>query len=86
MEELLALAELSGHADVPVETFSKGMKQRLQIARGLINDPAYLFPDDPAIGVDAVVSRQLREHIRYLAGGKRICPTGLPIFVPEIGC
>lgn len=70
MEELLELAGLSGHADVPVETFSKGMKQRLQIARGLINDPAYLFLDEPTIGLDAVVSRQLREHIRYLAGEK----------------
>lgn len=70
MEELLALAGLSEHADVPVETFSKGMKQRLQIARGLINDPDYLFLDEPTIGLDAVVSRQLREHIRYLAGEK----------------
>lgn len=50
MEELLALSGLSGHADVPVETFSKGMKQRLQIARGLINDPAYLFLDEPTKG------------------------------------
>lgn len=71
MAELLELAGLTEHADVPVETFSKGMKQRLQIARGLINDPDYLFLDEPTIGLDAVVSRQLREHIRYLAGERK---------------
>lgn len=70
MEELLALVGLSEYADVPVETFSKGMKQRLQIARGLVNDPDYLFLDEPTIGLDAVVSRQLRGHIRYLARDK----------------
>lgn len=40
---LLKLVGLEEVADIPVERYSKGMKQRLQIARGLINDPEYIF-------------------------------------------
>ncbi len=71
IEELLVLVGLEGKQDIPVETFSKGMKQRLQIARGLINDPEYLFLDEPTIGLDAVVSKELRGHIKYLAKEKK---------------
>jgi ABC-2 type transport system ATP-binding protein len=67
IRELLKLVGLEDKQNVPVETFSKGMKQRLQIARGLINDPEYLFLDEPTIGLDAIVSRELRNHIKYLA-------------------
>lgn len=70
IEELLELVGLEGKSDVPVETFSKGMKQRLQIARGLINDPEYLFLDEPTIGLDAVVSKELRKHVKTLAKDK----------------
>ncbi|MDF2942521.1 MAG: natA [Herbinix sp.] len=70
IEELLKLVGLEEKQNVPVETFSKGMKQRLQIARGLINDPEYLFLDEPTIGLDAVVSKELRKHIKYLAQEK----------------
>lgn len=66
IDTLLKLVGLENKKDVPVETFSKGMKQRLQIARGLINDPQYLFLDEPTIGLDAVVSKELRGHIKYL--------------------
>ncbi|ROR27154.1 ABC-2 type transport system ATP-binding protein [Mobilisporobacter senegalensis] len=67
IEELFDLVGLKGKENVPVETFSKGMKQRLQIARGLVNDPEYLFLDEPTIGLDAVVSKELRQHVKYLA-------------------
>lgn len=58
---------LEDKADLPVETYSKGMKQRLQIARGLINDPKYIFLDEPTIGLDAVVTKDLHREIRGLA-------------------
>lgn len=67
IDDLLEIVGLSEKKNVPVETFSKGMKQRLQIARGLINDPEYLFLDEPTIGLDAVVSKELRSHIKHLA-------------------
>lgn len=43
------------------------MKQRLQIARGLINNPDYLFLDEPTLGLDAPIARQLRKTVQNLA-------------------
>lgn len=67
IKELLHLVGLEDAADIPVERYSKGMKQRLQIARGLINDPAYLFLDEPTLGLDAPIARELRQSIRQFA-------------------
>lgn len=67
IEKLLKLVGLEDKANLPVETFSKGMKQRLQIARGLINDPKYIFLDEPTIGLDAVVTQELHREIKSLA-------------------
>lgn len=52
---------------LPVERFSKGMKQRLQIAKGLINDPDYIFLDEPTLGLDIQVSKELRNIIKNLS-------------------
>lgn len=67
IESLLQLVGLEDAADTPVERYSKGMKQRLQIARGLINEPAYLFLDEPTLGLDAPIARDLRKMIQQLA-------------------
>lgn len=64
---LLQQVELREAANIPVERYSKGMKQRLQIARGLINDPDYLFLDEPTLGLDAPVAKKLREMVYRLA-------------------
>ena len=66
-DQLIDLVGLREAADIPVERYSKGMKQRLQIARGLINDPDYLFLDEPTLGLDAPVAKQLRQTVRMLA-------------------
>ncbi|CAM3811279.1 ABC transporter ATP-binding protein [Mesobacillus thioparans] len=66
LEELLNLVGLEEVAHQKVETFSKGMKQRLQIARGLVNSPEILFLDEPSIGLDPVSARQLRDILRDL--------------------
>jgi ABC-2 type transport system ATP-binding protein len=74
--ELLEMVELSDRAHYRVETFSKGMKQRLQIARGLVNNPEVLFLDEPTIGLDPVGAKTLREIIKHLSGeGKTILLT-----------
>ncbi|PLR92550.1 ABC transporter ATP-binding protein [Bacillus sp. T33-2] len=67
IKALIQEVGLSAAADTPVELYSKGMKQRLQIARGLINDPKYLFLDEPTLGLDAPVAKQLRETVKNLA-------------------
>ena len=67
IKELLKLVELEEAADIPVERYSKGMKQRLQTARGLINDPEYIFLDEPTLGLDIMIAKEIRELIRGLA-------------------
>ncbi|MFD1735401.1 ABC transporter ATP-binding protein [Bacillus salitolerans] len=64
---LLKKVELNDVKDMVVEKYSKGMKQRLSIARGLINDPKYLFLDEPTLGLDVKVAKKLRNYIQELA-------------------
>lgn len=64
IEALLDLVGLGDNADKRVEQYSKGMKQRLQIARGLVNDPQYLFMDEPTIGLDVPIAREIRRLIK----------------------
>lgn len=67
IDDLLSLVGLTEHQDTPVERYSKGMKQRLQIARGLINDPEYLFMDEPTLGLDAPIAKNIRSYVKRLA-------------------
>lgn len=60
---LLDTVGLTEVRDIPVERYSKGMKQRLQIARGLINNPEYLFMDEPTLGLDIMIAQEIRELI-----------------------
>ncbi|MEU6233395.1 ABC transporter ATP-binding protein [Kitasatospora sp. NPDC047058] len=69
--ELLDLVGLADAADTPVERYSRGMTQRLSIARGLINDPAYLLLDEPTLGLDAPIARDLRRVVAALAAEGR---------------
>ncbi|HWI62900.1 MAG TPA: ABC transporter ATP-binding protein [Symbiobacteriaceae bacterium] len=74
--ELLEQAGLTEAADRRVESFSKGMKQRLTIVRGLVNDPEVLFLDEPTIGLDPVGAHELRQLVAGLAhSGKTIVLT-----------
>lgn len=67
INDLLNLVELTGRENEKVEKYSKGMKQRLQIARGLINDPAILFLDEPTLGLDIISAKKFRELILKLS-------------------
>lgn len=67
MDELLELTGLTEKANTPVEKYSKGMKQRLQIARGLINDPDYIFLDEPTLGLDVPIAKEMRAFFNTLA-------------------
>jgi ABC-2 type transport system ATP-binding protein len=64
---LLATVGLTDAADILVERYSRGMRQRLSIARGLINNPAYLLLDEPTLGLDAPIARDLRGVVAQLA-------------------
>lgn len=63
IEEFLKLVNLWDRKDSLVQEFSGGMKRRLEVARGLLHNPALLFLDEPTIGLDP----QTRNHIwRYI--------------------
>jgi ABC-2 type transport system ATP-binding protein len=76
IDSLLEMVELKGRERERVETYSRGMKQRLHIARGLLHDPDLLFLDEPTIGLDPLGARELRETIGNLhEAGKTILLT-----------
>ncbi len=71
--ELLQLVGLADRAAERVENYSRGMRQRLHIARALIHDPAVLIMDEPTIGLDPSAAREIRRIIRELsAAGKTL--------------
>jgi ABC-2 type transport system ATP-binding protein len=74
--EMLELVGLTGRERERVETYSRGMRQRLHIARGLLHDPEILFLDEPTIGLDPVGAREVRDTIAGLRDqGKTILLT-----------
>ena len=85
--ELLERLGLAGREKDRVETYSRGMKQRLHLARGLLNDPEVLFLDEPTIGLDPVGARELRVLVRELAdAGKTIFLTTHYMFEADSIC
>ncbi len=85
--DLLALMGITDAADTPVERYSRGMKQRLHIARGLMTDPSVLFMDEPTIGLDPIGAQEVRQHIPKLIGqGKTILLTTHYMFEADLLC
>src|ERR1700761_4408960 len=70
-ERLLTMLDLWDRRDERVRTFSKGMKQRLTIARALINDPPVLFLDEPTANLDPEGAKTVRDFLLGLKRDKR---------------
>jgi ABC-2 type transport system ATP-binding protein len=69
VDEALEQVGLSQRADDSLKKYSNGMKQRLMIARALLHRPKVLFLDEPTLGLDPNVARELRAFIAGLARG-----------------
>ncbi len=70
-DTLLERLGLADRADDRVQGYSRGMRQRLHLARGLINDPPVLFLDEPSTGMDPVAAREFRSIVRELRSEAR---------------
>jgi ABC-2 type transport system ATP-binding protein len=87
IQELLQLVGLAGREREKVEGYSRGMRQRLHIARGLLHDPEVVFLDEPTIGVDPVGARELRATIAGLTdAGKTVLLTTHYMFEADALC
>jgi ABC-2 type transport system ATP-binding protein len=87
IEELLELVGLKGREHERAEGYSRGMKQRLHVARGLLHDPEVLFLDEPTIGLDPIGARELRATIASLtAAGKTVLLTTHYMFEADALC
>ena len=85
--ELLELVGLKGREGERVEGYSRGMRQRLHVARGLLHDPPVVFLDEPTIGLDPVGARELRATIAGLAAaGKTVLLTTHYMFEADALC
>ena len=70
-DALLERVGLTDKASQRVETYSRGMKQRLHLARGLIGDAQVLFLDEPTTGMDPIAAREFRHLVIELKGEGR---------------
>jgi ABC-2 type transport system ATP-binding protein len=85
--EVLELVGLTGREQERVEGYSRGMRQRLHIARGILHDPEVVFLDEPTIGVDPVGARDLRQTISDLiSAGKTVLLTTHYMFEADALC
>jgi heme ABC exporter ATP-binding subunit CcmA len=76
IEALIEMVGLSDYLNERVLTFSRGMQQRLSVARAIIHDPLILFLDEPFTGLDQQGSENLKQLLRrFHAQGKTIIMT-----------
>jgi len=82
--ELLATVGLEGRAGSPISTYSRGMRQRLGIARSLINDPVVVFLDEPTLGLDPAGQAQVLDLIRTIAKSRAATVVLSTHLLPEV--
>lgn len=72
ISEVLKLVDLEEHKNKLVKNYSGGMRRRLEIARGLMHQPAVLFLDEPTLGLDPQTRQHIWDYIKKLANDKKM--------------
>jgi fluoroquinolone transport system ATP-binding protein len=87
LNALLSLVGLEADGDMLVSQYSKGMKNRLNVARSLVHDPKVLFLDEPTAGLDPVNARRIKDLIKtQQEAGKTIFLTTHDMMVADELC
>jgi ABC-2 type transport system ATP-binding protein len=66
IEKVMEMVDLLPHLNKPVHQFSGGMKRRLSLAIALLHDPEVLFLDEPTVGIDPVLRKEIWDGFRKL--------------------
>ncbi len=84
---LLERTGLVSHGDKPLESYSKGMLQRVNLCRCLLNDPQVIFLDEPILGLDPLGQQLVKDWVRELrdAGKTVFINTHAVSFAREVG-
>jgi ABC-2 type transport system ATP-binding protein len=64
IDQLLEVMELKDKGDAKVRTLSTGMRQKMNMVRGFMTDPAIIFLDEPTLGLDVQTSRRIRSFVK----------------------
>lgn len=70
IDDLLELVGMTERKDDRINTFSKGLRQRISVARALVHDPEIIILDEPTMGLDPATANSIRDFVRNLKGNK----------------
>jgi ABC-type multidrug transport system ATPase subunit len=87
IEDLLRIMNLYDRRNDRVGKFSRGMRQKLALARALVHDPAVLLLDEPTLGVDVMSTRAIREYtLDVVKQGKTVLLTTNNMYEAQMLC